>query len=102
MNTKTLSAVAAAVLALLVAAFALNPSADRHREVVKATVAERSPIAGALGRPEPLSAPSGGREQTRARGQLHLSLRSPCITNTMPKAPTDSTRPLTSVVEATP
>ncbi len=49
MNTKTLATVAAAVLALLVAAFALNPSADRHREVVKATVAERSPIAGALG-----------------------------------------------------
>jgi hypothetical protein len=37
------------VLAIVVAAFVLNPSADRHREVVKATIAERSPIAGALG-----------------------------------------------------
>jgi hypothetical protein len=49
MNTRIVSAVAAAVLVLLVAAFALNPSAERHREQVKATIAERSPIAGALG-----------------------------------------------------
>lgn len=49
MNTRTLSALAAAVLVLLVAAVALNPSAERHREVVKATIADRSPIAGALG-----------------------------------------------------
>lgn len=47
-NTRILAAVAA-VLALLVAALALNPSAERHREVVKAAIAERSPIAGALG-----------------------------------------------------
>ena len=48
MNRKLLaSAVAAGVL--VVAAFALNPSAERHREVVKATIADRSPVAGALG-----------------------------------------------------
>jgi hypothetical protein len=40
---------ATVVLAIVVAAFALNPSAERHREVVKATIADRSPIAGALG-----------------------------------------------------
>lgn len=41
----TLSAVAA----LVVLAFATNPSPERHREKIKATVAERSPLAGALG-----------------------------------------------------
>ena len=30
-------------------AFALNPSGERHRERIKAAVAERSPVAGALG-----------------------------------------------------
>jgi hypothetical protein len=40
---------ASVLLAIVVAAFALNPSAERHREVVKTTIAERSPIAGALG-----------------------------------------------------
>jgi hypothetical protein len=48
-NKTRILATVAAVLALLVAALALNPSAERHREVVKATIAERSPIAGALG-----------------------------------------------------
>jgi hypothetical protein len=46
---KPLHAVLGGGLVALVAAFALNPSAERHREVVKATIAERSPIAGALG-----------------------------------------------------
>jgi len=36
----------AAVLAL---AFILNPSPERHRDKIKAAVAERSPVAGALG-----------------------------------------------------
>lgn len=37
-------------LALVVAlAFVTNPSADRHRDAIKAAVAERSPVAGALG-----------------------------------------------------
>jgi hypothetical protein len=41
----------AAVGALLLAglAFALNPSGDRHRAKIKAAIAERSPVAGALG-----------------------------------------------------
>lgn len=38
--------VAGAVVAL---AFVLNPSADQHRAKIKAAVAERSPLAGALG-----------------------------------------------------
>jgi len=40
------SAVTAAVF---VAAIALNPSADKHREKIRQATAERSPIAGALG-----------------------------------------------------
>jgi hypothetical protein len=39
----------AVVIALLLAAFVLNPSPERHRDKIKATIAERSPIAGALG-----------------------------------------------------
>lgn len=38
--------VAGAVVAL---AFVLNPSAEQHRDKIKAAVAERSPLAGALG-----------------------------------------------------
>lgn len=38
-----------AVLSVLVLALALNPSAEQHRARIKATIAERSPIAGALG-----------------------------------------------------
>ena len=34
---------------LLALAFALNPSAEQHRAKIKASIAERSPIAGALG-----------------------------------------------------
>lgn len=40
----TLAALLAVVLAWL-----LNPSAERHRTSIRAAVAERSPIAGALG-----------------------------------------------------
>ncbi|MEK8030013.1 hypothetical protein AACH06_04185 [Ideonella sp. DXS29W] len=32
-----------------VAAIALNPSADKHRETIKQATSERSPLAGALG-----------------------------------------------------
>jgi hypothetical protein len=39
----------AILVALLALAFVLNPSPERHREKIKATVAERSPLAGALG-----------------------------------------------------
>jgi hypothetical protein len=39
--------VALAVLVLL--AFVLNPSPERHRANIRETIAERSPIAGALG-----------------------------------------------------
>lgn len=39
-------AIPAIVIAL---AFALNPSPEQHRTKIKAAVAERSPIAGALG-----------------------------------------------------
>lgn len=35
--------------AVFVAAIALNPSAEKHREKIKQATAERSPIAGALG-----------------------------------------------------
>lgn len=34
---------------VVVVAFVSNPSADRHRAAIKAAVAERSPVAGALG-----------------------------------------------------
>ena len=37
------------VLSALVLAFALNPSPEQHRAKIKAAIAERSPIAGALG-----------------------------------------------------
>jgi len=38
-----------ALAAALVLAIALNPSAERHRARIKEAIAERSPIAGALG-----------------------------------------------------
>lgn len=47
--SKTPLITLAAVAALVVLAFATNPSPDRHREKIKAAIAERSPIAGALG-----------------------------------------------------
>jgi len=37
------------VLSVLVLALALNPSAEQHRAQIKTAIAERSPIAGALG-----------------------------------------------------
>ena len=37
------------VLVLLVLAFALNPSPERHREKIREAISERSPLAGALG-----------------------------------------------------
>jgi hypothetical protein len=44
------SLVAITVIAVLVAVAALtSPSAERHREQIKAAVAERSPLAGVLG-----------------------------------------------------
>ncbi len=46
-RTAVVSAVIAA--ALTAAAFVLNPSPERHREKIKQAVAERSPLAGALG-----------------------------------------------------
>lgn len=36
-------------LVIVVLAFALNPSPERHREKIKETISERSPIAGVLG-----------------------------------------------------
>lgn len=36
-------------LVILVLAFALNPSPDRHREKIRTDIAERNPIAGVLG-----------------------------------------------------
>ncbi len=35
--------------AVVVAAFALNPSADQHREKIQSVIAERSPLEGMLG-----------------------------------------------------
>ncbi|HEX5371613.1 MAG TPA: hypothetical protein VFW84_02655 [Aquabacterium sp.] len=35
--------------AIVIAAFALNPSAERHRNQIKESIAERSPLAGFLG-----------------------------------------------------
>ncbi|MCI1190343.1 hypothetical protein MOJ79_00625 [Calidifontimicrobium sp. SYSU G02091] len=46
-KAATVSAIVAA--AVTAAAFALNPSAERHRAEIRAVVAERSPLAGALG-----------------------------------------------------
>lgn len=39
----------AAAAALVVLAFATNPSPERHRDKIKQAIAERSPLAGALG-----------------------------------------------------
>lgn len=38
-----------ALVALVVAAVLLNPSAERHREHIRAAMSERSPLAGLLG-----------------------------------------------------
>jgi hypothetical protein len=37
------------VLVAIILAFVLNPSAERHREKISTTVAERNPIAGLFG-----------------------------------------------------
>lgn len=37
------------LIGLVAAAFVFNPSPQRHRDRIKAVVAERSPLAGALG-----------------------------------------------------
>ncbi|MFT3957116.1 MAG: hypothetical protein QM722_22875 [Piscinibacter sp.] len=46
-RTAIVSAVVAA--AVTAAAFVLNPSPEQHRSRIKEAIAERSPIAGALG-----------------------------------------------------
>lgn len=46
MRSKTTAIIA---VAFVVLAFVLNPSADRHREKISSTVAERNPIAGLFG-----------------------------------------------------
>jgi hypothetical protein len=46
MRSKSTIIIAAIVLVL---AFALNPSAERHREKISTAVAERNPIAGLFG-----------------------------------------------------
>jgi hypothetical protein len=46
-KTAVISAIVAA--AVTAAAFALNPSPERHRLKIKEAIAERSPLAGALG-----------------------------------------------------
>lgn len=45
-KTLTIIAVFAVLLAL---AMALNPSPEKHRAAIKETIAQRSPLAGALG-----------------------------------------------------
>lgn len=46
---KTALISAALAAAVTAAAFLLNPSPEQHREKIKAAIAERSPLAGALG-----------------------------------------------------
>lgn len=46
---KSSIVVAAVAVAVTAAAFLLNPSAEKHRDTIKAAVSERSPLAGALG-----------------------------------------------------
>lgn len=46
-RSVVVSTVAAA--AVTAAAFVLNPSAERHRSKIKAAIAERNPVAAALG-----------------------------------------------------
>lgn len=46
MRPKT---IAIAAVVILVLAFVLNPSPDRHREKIRADIAERNPIAGLFG-----------------------------------------------------
>jgi hypothetical protein len=46
-KSNIVSAIAAAAVVAL--AFALNPSPERHRAKIREAIAERSPLAGALG-----------------------------------------------------
>jgi hypothetical protein len=46
---RTLSLAVAAMALVVALAFVFNPSAEKHRSAIKAAVAERSPVAGALG-----------------------------------------------------
>ena len=46
---KTIFLTAVVTVAVTAAAFLLNPSAEQHRAKIKETIAQRSPIAGALG-----------------------------------------------------
>jgi hypothetical protein len=46
-RTRVFAAIAVALLLAL--AFVFNPSAEKHRAAIKEAVAERSPVAGALG-----------------------------------------------------
>ena len=48
MSKKTLTSIIVILLGLVLA-MALNPSGERHRQAIRVTEAERSPIAGALG-----------------------------------------------------
>jgi hypothetical protein len=47
--TKPFFLTAVVTAAVTAAAFLLNPSAEQHRAKIKEAIAERSPIAGALG-----------------------------------------------------
>jgi hypothetical protein len=48
MSKSTITSIAV-ILAILLAAVALNPSPERHRQKIREAISERSPIAGALG-----------------------------------------------------
>lgn len=48
-NPKRSNSTIIIVAVLVVLAFALNPSAERHREKISTAVAERNPIAGLFG-----------------------------------------------------
>ena len=48
MSKKTLTIIIIFLLGLVLA-MAFNPSGERHREAIRVAVAERNPIAGALG-----------------------------------------------------
>ena len=48
-RTPTVYPIVIATAIVVALAFALNPSADQHRAKIKASVAERNPVAGMLG-----------------------------------------------------
>jgi hypothetical protein len=49
MSLKSSVVSAGVALAVVAAAFALNPSPEQHRERIKQAIAERSPVAGVFG-----------------------------------------------------